>query len=163
MVAAVLHNLSHSLRVKLANGVPSLPKLESSLIKLGIRIACVLVLVSLTGCASHTRNMAESIKPSSEKFKEAVCQRSFELAPLHDEIRFARTLATPTLLLLTGGTYLLPMLGINMGLDALDLMDASHVSRACGGFATPAENILEKVVLGAGFSLFTGNVKLGIN
>ena len=163
MVAAVLHNLSHSLRVKLANGVPSLPKLESSLIKLGIRIACVLVLVSLTGCASHTRSMAESIKPSSEKFKEAVCQRSFELAPLHDEIRFARTLATPTLLLLTGGTYLLPMLGINMGLDALDHMDASHVSRACGGFAIPAENILEKVVLGAGFSLFTGNVKLGIN
>ena len=133
------------------------------MIKLGIRIACVLVLVSLTGCASHTRSMAESIKPSSEKFKEAVCQRSFELAPLHDEIRFARTIATPTLLLLTGGTYLLPMLGINMGLDALDLMDASHVSRACGGFATPAENILEKVVLGAGFSLFTGNVKLGIN
>ena len=163
MVAAVLHNLSHSLRVKLANGVPSLPKLESSLIKLGIRIACVLVLVSLTGCASHTRSMAESIKPSSEKFKEAVCQRSFELAPLHDEIRFARTIATPTLLLLTGGTYLLPMLGINMGLDALDHMDASHVSRACGGFEIPAKNILEKVVLGAGFSLFTGNVKLGIN
>ena len=107
--------------------------------------------------------MAQSIKPSSEKFKEAVCQRSFELAPLHDEIRLTRTIATPTLLLLTGGTYLLPMIGINMGLDALDHLDASHVSRACGGFATPVENILEKVVLGAGFSFFTGNVKLGIN
>ena len=133
------------------------------MIKLGVRIACVLVLVSLTGCASHTRSMAQSIKSSSEKFKETVCQRSFELAPLHDEIRLTRTIATPTLLLLTGGTYLLPMIGINMGLDALDHLDASYVSKACGGFATPAENILEKVVLGAGFSLFTGNVKLGIN
>ena len=133
------------------------------MIKLGVRIACVLVLVSLTGCASHTRSMAQSINSSSEKFKETVCQRSFELAPLHDEIRLTRTIATPTLLLLTGGTYLLPMIGINMGLDALDHLDASHVSRACGGFATPAENILEKVVLGAGFSFFTGNVKLGIN
>jgi hypothetical protein len=85
------------------------------------------------------------------------------LAPLHDEIRLARTIATPTLLLLTGGAYLLPVIGINMGFDALDQMDASHVSRACGGFATPAQNILEKVVLGAGFSLFTGSVKLGIN
>ena len=121
------------------------------------------MLVSLTGCASHTRSMAQSIKPSSEKFKETVCQRSFELAPLHDEIRLTRTIATPTLLLLTGGTYFLPMIGINMGLDALDHLDASYVSKACGGFATPAENILEKVVLGAGFSLFTGNVKLGIN
>ena len=133
------------------------------MIKLGVRIACILVLVSLTGCASHTRSMALSIKPSSEKFKETVCQRSFELAPLHDEIRLTRTIATPTLLLLSGGAYLLPMLGINMGLDALDHLDASHVSRACGGFATPVENILEKVVLGAGFSFFTGNVKLGIN
>ena len=133
------------------------------MIKLGVRIACVLVLVSLTGCASHTRSMAQSINSSSEKFKETVCQRSFELAPLHDEIRLTRTIATPTLLLLTGGTYLLPMIGINMGLDALDHLDASYVSKACGGFATPAENILEKVVLGAGFSLFTGNVKLGIN
>ena len=121
------------------------------------------MLVSLTGCASHTRSMAQSINSSSEKFKETVCQRSFELAPLHDEIRLTRTIATPTLLLLTGGTYLLPMIGINMGLDALDHLDASHVSKACGGFATPAGNILEKVVLGAGFSLFTGNVKLGIN
>ena len=119
--------------------------------------------MSLTGCASHTRSMAQSIQPSSEKFNEIVCQRSFELAPLHDEIRLTRTIATPTLLLLTGGAYLLPVIGINMGLDALDHMDASHVSRACGGFAIPAENILEKVVLGAGFSLFTGNVKLGIN
>ena len=133
------------------------------MINLGVRIACLLVLVTLTGCTSHTRSMAQSIKPSSEKFKETVCQRSFELAPLHDEIRLARTIAAPTLLLLTGGTYLLPMIGINMGLDALDHLDASNVSKACGGFATPAENILEKVVLGAGFSLFTGNVKLGIN
>ena len=131
--------------------------------KLVVRIAYILVLVSLTGCASHTRNMAQSIKSSSEKFKETVCQRSFELAPLHDEIRLTRSIATPTLLLLTGGAYLLPMIGINMGLDALDHLDASHVSQACGGFATPAENILEKVVLGAGFSLFAGNVKLGTN
>ena len=133
------------------------------MIKLGVLIAWILVLVSLTGCASHTRSMAQSIQPNSEKFNEAVCKRSFELAPLHDEIRLTRTIATPTLLLLTGGAYLLPMIGINMGLDALDHLDASHVSKACGGFATPAENILEKVVLGAGFSFFTGNVKLGIN
>jgi hypothetical protein len=49
--------------------------------------------------------MAQSINPSSEKFKETVCQRSFELAPLHDEIRLMRTIATPTLLLLTGGAF----------------------------------------------------------
>jgi hypothetical protein len=50
-----------------------------------------------------------------------------------------------------------------MSLDALDHLDASYVSQVCGGFATPVENILEKVVLGAGFNLFTGNLKLGVN
>ena len=79
---------------------------------------------------------------------------------MHDEIKFARSIATPSLLLLTGGGYLLPLLGVNMGLDALDHFDASYVSKVCGGMATPSRNILERVVLGAGFSLFTGNVKV---
>ena len=125
---------------------------------------CLLVmLLVLTGCASQTRNMAESINPATVQYTEAACQRSFQLAPLHDDIKLTRSIATPTLLLLTGGSYVLPLLGVNMGLDALDHMDASHVSQACGGFATPVGNILERVVLGAGFSLFTGNVKLGGN
>ncbi len=119
--------------------------------------------LSLSGCASHTRSMADSISPQDPQYQAAACQRSFELAPLHDDIKLTRSIATPSLLLLTGGVYLLPLLGINIGLDALDQLDASHVSKACGGLGTPAKNILERVVLGAGFSLFTGNVKLGSN
>lgn len=121
----------------------------------------LLLLLGLTGCASQTRSMADSINSSTPQFNESACQRSFALAPIHDEIKLARTIATPSLLLLTGGGYLLPLLGLNMGLDAIDHYDASYVSKVCGGMATPSRNILEKVLLGAGFSLFTGNVKLG--
>ena len=113
----------------------------------------MLALALLTGCASNTRNMAESISPHNENFKAPACQRSFELAELHDDIKWARTIATPTILLLSGGSYLLPLIGANMGLDALDHLDASHVSQACGGFATPSKNILEKVLIGAGFGI----------
>ena len=123
----------------------------------------VVWVLSLSGCASHTRSMADSISPQDPQYQAAACQRSFELAPLHDDIKLTRSIATPSLLLLTGGGYLLPLLGINIGLDALDQLDASHVSKACGGLGTPAKNILERVVLGAGFSFFTGNVKLGSN
>ena len=123
----------------------------------------VLLWLGLTGCASQTRTMVDSINPSTPQFNEPACQRSFALAPMHDEIKFARSIATPSLLLLTGGGYLLPLLGMNMGLDALDHLDASYVSKVCGGMATPSRNILERVVLGAGFSLFTGNVKVGGN
>jgi len=113
----------------------------------------MLALALLSGCASNTRNMAESISPQNENFKAPACQRSFELAELHDDIKWARTIATPTILLLSGGSYLLPLIGANMGLDALDHLDASHVSQACGGFATPSKNILEKVLIGAGFGI----------
>ena len=124
-----------------------------------IKIFMAVVLIALTGCASHTRNMADSINPSTPQFNEPACQRSFALASFHDEIKWTRSIATPSLLLLTGGGYLFPLLGLNMGLDAMDHLDASYVSKTCGGFATPTQNILEKVVMGAGFSLFTGNVK----
>ena len=123
----------------------------------------ILLWLALSGCASQTRNMADSINPSTPQFNEPACQRSFALAPMHDEIKFARSIATPSLILLTGGGYLLPLLGMNMGLDALDHFDASYVSKVCGGMATPSRNILERVVLGAGFSLCTGNVKVGGN
>ena len=132
-------------------------------VRLIVLVSVALLALTLSGCASQTRNMAKSISPNGPQYNDAACQRSFELAPLHDDIKLTRSIATPTLLLLSGGSYLFPLLGVNMGLDALDHLDASHVSKACGGFATPAENILEKVVLGAGFSLFTGNVKLGAN
>jgi hypothetical protein len=116
-------------------------------------VMLVFAVALLTGCASNTRNMAQSISPHNEKYKDPACQRSFELAELHDDIKWARTIATPTILLLSGGSYLLPLIGANMGLDALDHLDASHVSQACGGFATPTENILEKVLIGAGLGI----------
>ena len=122
-----------------------------------LRGLCVVLAVSLAGCASNTRTMAESINPQMESFKDPACQRSLELATLHDDIKLTRTIATPSLLLLTGGTYLIPLVGVNMGLDALDHLDASHVSKACGGFATPSKNIFERVLLGAGFGVLKKN------
>lgn len=127
------------------------------------KILIALLLLGLNGCASHTRSMADSINPMTPQFKEPACQRSFGLAPLHDEIKLTRSIVTPSLLLLTGGGFLLPLLGLNMSLDAVDHFDASYVSKVCGGMPTPNLNIFEKVVLGAGFGLFTGNLKLGGN
>jgi hypothetical protein len=128
--------------------------MRCEILRKGLGILVVMVVVAnLTGCASSTRSMAESISLHNEKFKDPACQRSFELATLHDDIKLTRTIATPTILLLSGGSYLLPLIGANMGLDALDHLDASHVSQACGGFATPPENILEKVLIGAGFGI----------
>jgi len=120
-----------------------------------IRCALLVMVCNLVACASNTRNMADSISPETQQFKNPACQRSFQLAEIHDDIKISRAIATPTLLVLSGGTLFFPLLGINMGLDALDHLDASYVSNVCGGFTTPSENILEKVLLGAGFGILT--------
>lgn len=45
--------------------------------------------------------------------------------------------ASPVILLASGGSALIPVRGLNAGLDVLDRSDASHVSVSCGGRATP--------------------------
>ena len=62
------------------------------------KLVVAMLLLGLTGCASNTRNMADSIHPSTPQFNEPACQRSFLLAPLHDEIKLTRSIATPSLM-----------------------------------------------------------------
>ena len=130
-----------------------LSEMNSSILGKFSRGLCVLLAVGLTACASNTRTMAESIHSESANFKDPACQRSLELAALHDDVKLTRTIATPTLLLLTGGSSLIPLIGVTMGLDALDHLDASYVSQVCGGLAIPSKNILERVLRGAGFGV----------
>lgn len=126
-----------------------------------MRFMCCLVLVFVAGCASQTRSAVNSLDRQSPSYKAPACARAAQLAELHDDIQMTRVVSTPLVLLATGGGALLAVMAANMGLDALDRFDASHVFVSCGGLETPAFNIAERVVLGAGFNLFTGSLKLG--
>ena len=126
-----------------------------------MRFMWCLVLVFVAGCASQTRSAVNSLDRQSPSYKAPACARAAQLAELHDDIQMTRVVSTPLVLLATGGGALLAVMATNMGLDALDRFDASHVFVSCGGLETPAFNIAERVVLGAGFNLFTGSLKLG--
>ena len=126
-----------------------------------MRFMWCLVLVFVAGCASQTRSAVNSLDRQSPSYKAPACARAAQLAELHDDIQMTRVVSTPLVLLATGGGVLLAVMAANMGLDALDRFDASHVFVSCGGLETPAFNIAERVVLGAGFNLFTGSLKLG--
>ena len=126
-----------------------------------MRFMWCLVLVFVAGCASQTRSAVNSLDRQSPSYKAPACARAAQLAELHDDIQMTRVVSTPLVLLATGGGALLAVMATNMGLDALDRLDASHVFVSCGGTETPAFNIAERVVLGAGFNLFTGSLKVG--
>ena len=121
-------------------------------------ILCFLILV-LTGCASQTRSAVNSLDRRSPGYAVDTCRQAAQLAELHDDIKLTRVITTPVVLLATGGGALLALMATNMGLDALDRFDASHVFASCGGLVTPTFNIAEEVVLGAGFNLFTNSLK----
>jgi hypothetical protein len=128
-----------------------------------MRFFWCLIFVSISGCASQTRSAVNSLDRQSSGYTSDSCRQAAQLANLHDDIKQTRVIGTPLVLLASGGGALLLVLATNMGLDALDRFDASHVFVSCGGHETPAFNIAEEVVLGAGFNLFTQSLRVGGN
>ena len=110
----------------------------------------------LTGCASQTKSTVHNLDTRQELYRSQPCQNAMNLAEIHDAIWWSRLVASPVILLASGGSALIPVLGLNAGLDVLDRSDASHVSVSCGGRATPMQNIIEETILNAGFGLATG-------
>jgi len=121
------------------------------------------LLLLLTGCASQTRLAVDSLDDRHPVRSSEICQHATQLASLHDDIKLSRLLGSPAIVVAVGSGALLPVWLLNMGLDAFDRMDASHVNASCGYDATPAQNIAERVFLGGGFNLFTSGIKLGGN
>lgn len=123
-----------------------------------IRYGLVLI-VLLGGCASQTRLAVDSLDQRHPGHASDVCRQATQLATMHDDIKLTRTLSSPAVVLAVGGAALLPVWLLNMGLDAFDRFDASHVNESCGQDATPVQNIAERVFLGGGFNLFTSGIK----
>lgn len=121
-------------------------------------LAVLVVGLGLAGCASQSRKAVQNLDQAHEAYPSPMCDSARRLAPMHDDIKLTRSLASPGVLLLGGAPVLLPVLALNMGLDAWDRMDASSLKASCGGHRTPPLNLIEEVVLGAGFDLFTGRL-----
>ena len=75
-------------------------------------------------------------------------------AHLQDSIKHIRLLASP--LLLSGGSFFVPLLAINAGLDTVDRSEASDISVYWGGPETPNREIAKEVFMGVGFGIGVG-------
>lgn len=128
-----------------------------------VRFGGILLLLLLVGCASQTRLTVNSLDDKHPARANPVCEHATRLASLHDDIKLTRAVSSPAIVMATGGAALIPVWLLNMGLDAFDRLDASHVNVACGYEPTPVQNIAEEVILGGGFSLFTSGIKPGGN
>ncbi len=112
---------------------------------------------SLTGCASQSELTAIHLDPDHPRYKTRSCQNSLAISERHKEVKSATMLATPALLLLSGG-LLLPVVAVNAGLDAADRVDASTMADNCGGKGQKASEIARDVAIGASVGVATGGL-----
>ena len=110
--------------------------------------AAVFTLMTLTGCASQSELTSIWLDPDHPQYKSRDCQNSLATADRHREAKTASAVATPALLLLSGG-LLLPVVAVNAGLDAADRFDASDMAANCGSKGQNASEIAKDVAIGA--------------
>lgn len=110
----------------------------------------------LSGCSSQSRKTMVNLDASHERYGSRECQMAMGRAPVHDDIKYSRIIASPVAVLFSGGALALPVLAVNAGLETVDHLDASDMSVYCGGPETSNANIAKDVLMGVGFGLSMG-------
>lgn len=113
------------------------------------------LVVSLSGCASQSELAALRLDPQNPNYRSQGCQSSIAGSAVHRDVRTVSMVATPVLLIASGG-LLLPVLAANVGLDAVDRIDASNMVTRCGGRGETSGEIAGSVATGAVLGAATG-------
>lgn len=119
-----------------------------------LSLAIVLSL-SLAGCASQSELAALRLDPKNPKYRSEACQKSIAGSAAHRDAKTASMVATPILLVVSGG-LLLPVLAANTALDTVDRVDAANMATRCGGRGESAGDIAGSVATGAVLGAATG-------
>ncbi len=103
-------------------------------------------LISGTGCASHSTQMARQLDRNQAAYESRACQQTLGEVWIHQDIKNVATFATPVVALAAGPVSALPLLLTHVGLGAADRMDAATLARRCGA---PPPGVIE---IGAGIA-----------
>ena len=121
-------------------------------------VALVCSLLALVGCASTSGSTFAKLDRSHTSYESEQCQGAIRDTAVHDEIKLLRSIASPIAVVISGGTLLPAVLVANVGLDAVDRVDASKMDVHCGGEGQSAGQITLDVAKGAAFGLATSAV-----
>lgn len=117
-----------------------------------------LISVFLVACASQSSKTIAGLDKSKPAFRSESCAKAVETADRQEDIKLTRTVASPLLVLLSGGVLAVPVVAANVGLDVADNINASDISVACGGEAKSTKEIAVNVGRGAAMGLTTGGL-----
>ena len=115
---------------------------------------------SLSGCASYSASAAKGLDKSHAKFETDDCKTAInENVSRHEDIKIGRIVATPTLLLLSGGLAL-PLLAANTALDIQDQRAAARIKEQCSELKVSNEDIGIEVAKNAAIGIATQGLKI---
>jgi len=128
-----------------------------------MKFSLPLVSIFLVACASQSSKTVASLDKSKSAFSSESCARAVETADRQEDIKLTRTVASPLLVVLSGGLLAIPVVAANVGLDVADNVNASDIAVACGGEAKSTKEIAVNVGRGAAMGLATGGLNSGIS
>ena len=119
------------------------------------RLVVFPLLLSLGGCASQSELTSIHLDKDHPQYVSRECRNSIAAGEVHKDLKTATMVASPALILLSGG-LLLPILAMNTGLDAADRVDASDMANQCGGRGQTSSEIASDVAVGAALGAAAG-------
>lgn len=123
------------------------------------RTTVAVVLVCLSGCASQSAITSASLDRDHPTYRSPECRQARGNAWIHQDLKLARLVASPTVVWWGGPITAIPVLLTNVGLSYADKQDASEIAARCGGqpsgqleiaAGTAAETALGVAASGAG-------------
>jgi len=126
------------------------------------RLTAILLIPLLTsglsGCASYTAVAAKKLDPNHPRYQREECLASIaKKVEVQEDIKLARTVATPALLLISAGLAL-PVVATNIGLDVNDQRTAAQLTEQCSEKKVGNENIAIEVGKNAAWSAVSQSI-----
>jgi hypothetical protein len=123
-----------------------------------MKFALPILSVLLVSCASQSAKTVANLDKARPAFHSEKCATAVETADRQEDIKLSRTIASPLLVVLSGGLLAVPVVAANVGLDVADNVNASDISVACGGEGKSTKEIVVNVGRGAAMGLTTGGL-----
>ena len=116
------------------------------------------VLLSLLGCASQSTRTMASLDPMHPLFNSEECKAMRKQVWVHQDLKNARTVGGPAVVVLAGPLAVIPVLAVNVSMGAADHSDAAKLSAACGGKKVSDVDVATGVAIETGIGVAAGAV-----
>ena len=88
-------------------------------------------LIVISSCSSKTKQVALIVKEHGNAVSNEECNLFLKKTATQELLKYGRIISTPILLAFSAGTFLIPVISANAGLDTQDRLNASKLAKKC--------------------------------